>query len=197
MNPKHLRLIVPAALGAVAFLPRIGYHTALLYTRSYEASADYLDSVRVDALQKLNLQPIPTEESLEAEVTKAALKYRLPPPLLGALVHVESRHNSDAYSPKGAIGLAQVMPFNAKRCGLDRVSKLWDEKTNLDCGAKILSQELVTYRGDLNRALMAYNGGPKAVTNKYPESVAYSRNIRDLLAQSILAQYASLASKED
>ena len=192
MNPKHLRLIVPAALGAVAFLPRIGYHTALLYTRSYEASADYLDSVRVDALQKLNLQPIPTEESLEAEVTKAALKYRLPPPLLGALVHVESHHNLDAYSPKGAIGLAQIMPFNAKRCGLDKVSKLWDEKTNLDCGAQILSEELKAYQGNLKLALIVYNGGPKAIKNKYKESYDYADKVIQIFAQSFFVSRSAV-----
>ena len=196
MELRQLRLIVPAVLTAGALLPRAGYHAARLYQSGYEASAEYIDAATTATLQRVGLQPIPTEQSLEAEISRAAIRYKLPPPLLGALVHTESSKDSDAYSPKGAIGLAQIMPANAKRCGLPKASRLWDDRTNLDCGAKILAQELATYRGDLEKALQAYNGGAKCV-GKCSESLAYSKRILKLVAQSTLAQYASLAAKED
>ena len=95
---------------------------------------------------------------LEAEVERAADAYGLSRKVLKALVKVESAYNPKAVSPVGARGIAQIMPFNAKRCGLPNADHLWDPTYNLRCGARILREELDQH-GDLQRALTVYNCG--------------------------------------
>ena len=95
---------------------------------------------------------------LEAEVERAADAYGLSRKVLKALVRVESAYNPKAISPVGARGIAQIMPFNAKRCGLPDADHLWDPTYNLRCGARILREELDQH-GDLQRALTVYNCG--------------------------------------
>ncbi len=95
---------------------------------------------------------------LEAEVERAADAYGLSRKVLKALVRVESAYNPKAVSRVGARGIAQIMPANAKRCGLPNADHLWDPTYNLRCGAKILREELDIH-GDLQRALTVYNCG--------------------------------------
>jgi len=95
---------------------------------------------------------------LEAEVERAADAYGLSRKVLKALVKVESAYNPKAVSKVGARGIAQIMPFNARRCGLPDADHLWDATTNLRCGAQILREELDQH-GDLQRALTVYNCG--------------------------------------
>ncbi len=95
---------------------------------------------------------------LEAEVERAADAYGLSRKVLKALVRVESAYNPKAVSPVGARGIAQIMPFNARRCGLPNADHLWDPTYNLRCGARILREELDQH-GDLQRALTVYNCG--------------------------------------
>jgi soluble lytic murein transglycosylase-like protein len=66
----------------------------------------------------------------------------------------------------------QVMPANFKRCKLPHAGALWETRNNINCGAQIIAEELANYK-QLDRALKVYNGGPKALTNRYPESEAY------------------------
>lgn len=95
---------------------------------------------------------------LEAEVERAADAYGLSRKVLKALVRVESAYNPKAVSRVGARGIAQIMPFNARRCGLPDADHLWDATINLRCGAQILREELDQH-GDLRRALTVYNCG--------------------------------------
>lgn len=95
---------------------------------------------------------------LEAEVERAADAYGLRRSVLKALVRVESAYNPKAISKVGARGIAQIMPFNASRCGLSDAGKLWDATYNVRCGAQILREELDQH-GDLHKALTVYNCG--------------------------------------
>lgn len=93
--------------------------------------------------------------------------------LFQALVRVESAFNPDAVSPKGARGLAQLMPDTA--CAL-RVD-INDPRENLDGGARYLLAQIETF-GSLELALAAYNAGPDAVRQyggipPYAETRAY------------------------
>jgi len=108
---------------------------------------------------RLLRRPVVASRSLlEAEVERAADAYGLSRKVLKALVRVESAYNPTAVSPVGARGIAQIMPFNAKRCGLPNADHLWDPTYNLRCGARILREELDQH-GDLQRALTVYNCG--------------------------------------
>ena len=79
----------------------------------------------------------------------------LDPCLVAAVVAVESGGDPRAVSPKGARGLMQVMPFHFGP-GEDPL----DPETNLRTGVVYLRNMIDHARGDLRRALAAYNGGP-------------------------------------
>lgn len=129
------------------------------------------ESAKYHGQRLAKLPTKPSQPLLEAETERAADAYRLPRRLLKALVHVESGYNPKAVSQVGAIGAAQIMPFNASRCGLSK-SHLWDATYNLRCGARILREE-IDRLGNLSDALAVYNcGKPRCVEGqKYAKKV--------------------------
>jgi soluble lytic murein transglycosylase-like protein len=90
----------------------------------------------------------------------AARQHNVPEDLFLRLVQQESGWNAGAVSPKGAIGLAQLMPGTAQLLGVDPT----DPKQNLEGGARYLRQQFNTF-GTWPLALAAYNAGPQAVTD--------------------------------
>ncbi|WP_319823747.1 lytic transglycosylase domain-containing protein [Thalassovita sp.] len=88
----------------------------------------------------------------------AAARNGVPEELFLRLVHQESRFNKDATSPKGALGLAQLMPDTADLLGVDPL----DPYENLDGGARYLAAQYKAF-GSWPLALAAYNAGPDAV----------------------------------
>lgn len=107
--------------------------------------------------------PASTAPETPAELaTKAAQKYLLPDSFVRSVMRAESDFQPDAVSPKGAIGLMQLMPETARELGVDPK----DPRQNVDGGAQYLRQLLARYEGDPNQvllALAAYNAGPAAV----------------------------------
>lgn len=89
--------------------------------------------------------------------------------LLKALIATESGFDAKAVSPRGAVGLMQVMPQTAQRYGVtgDRHNpvgkKLFDPGVNITTGAKYLRYLLDLFPGRLDLALAAYNAGEGAV----------------------------------
>lgn len=111
-------------------------------------------------------------------VDEAADRYGLPRKLLHGLVKAESAYQPNAISPKGAIGLMQLMPGTAKLLGADP----HDPVQNVDAGARHLRDLLLKYDGGLFRALAAYNAGAGAVQKyggvpPYRETVVYIQKI--------------------
>lgn len=74
----------------------------------------------------------------------------------------ESRFNPNAVSPAGAKGVAQFMPFHKGKWGLDSGNDFFDPKASIDAGAKFMSH-LTERTGSQQLALVAYNGGEKAI----------------------------------
>jgi soluble lytic murein transglycosylase-like protein len=111
-------------------------------------------------------------------VDEAADRYGLPRALVHSLVKAESAYRPAAVSPKGAIGLMQLMPGTARLLGADP----YDPRQNVDAGARHLRDLLLKYEGGLYRALAAYNAGAGAVEKyrgvpPYAETVGYIRRI--------------------
>ncbi len=110
------------------------------------------------------------------EVKVAALDSGVETALLHAVIMTESNYNARAKSPKGAQGLMQLMPFTAKRFG---VNNSYDPGQNIQGGARYLSYLLKLFNNDFSLAVAAYNAGENAVIehgNKIPpyrETVNY------------------------
>lgn len=124
--------------------------------------------------------PIPqevSEGSYYQMAIKMAERYQIPKQLFFNLVTAESNWDPVIVSPRGAIGLAQLMPGTAEELGVDP----WDAYDNLDGGARYLRQQYEHF-GTWELALAAYNAGPGAVARfegipPYPETQEYVEKI--------------------
>ena len=122
----------------------------------------------------------PTREALETLVRETATRLGVDPDLADALVRQESGYRVDAVSPAGARGLTQLMPATAAALG---VMDPFDPVQNVEGGLRYLADKLLAYRGDVDRALVAFNGGHGAVQaweagDPYSESRRYVYAIR-------------------
>jgi soluble lytic murein transglycosylase-like protein len=102
--------------------------------------------------------------------------------LVASIVQVESRFTRDAVSPRGAVGLMQVLPSTGELYG---AADLNDPHVNLDIGCRYLGRLLRDFDGDLERAVAAYNAGPATVVRyggvpPFRETRAYVRKVLDL-----------------
>lgn len=120
----------------------------------------------------------PSRQPYDAAVSEAAVRHRIDPKLLHALVTVESAYRPQAVSTAGAGGLTQLMPGTATALG---VSDRFDVDANLSGGADYLARQLLRF-GDLRLALAAYNAGPERVARlgripKISETQAYVAHV--------------------
>ncbi|MGB6942308.1 MAG: lytic transglycosylase domain-containing protein [Bryobacteraceae bacterium] len=114
-------------------------------------------------------------------VTQAAVHAGLPPAIVQSIARAESGYREDAVSPKGAIGLMQLMPKTA--AGLD--ADPHDPAQNAEAGARYLRDLLEKYENDphqVSKAVAAYNAGPAAVDKyhgipPYPETIQYVNRV--------------------
>ena len=102
--------------------------------------------------------PTPMKDAVTL-VRDAALRTGLPPALVESVARVESNLRSDAVSPKGALGVMQLMPATARELAADP----YDTAQNIDAGARLLRELLIKYDGNVVKALSAYNAGVGAV----------------------------------
>jgi soluble lytic murein transglycosylase-like protein len=111
----------------------------------------------------------PAASAPRAMVRDAARRSGLPPEFVESVAQVESGFRPDAISPKGAIGVMQLMPGTAKTLGADP----HDSAQNIDAGTRLLRDLLLKYDGDVVKALAAYNAGEGAV-DKYQGMPPYN-----------------------
>ncbi|HWT71472.1 MAG TPA: lytic transglycosylase domain-containing protein [Oxalicibacterium sp.] len=111
----------------------------------------------------------PNLKKYEKYLNKVAREYQLDPALLKAVMAAESGFDPAAVSPRGAIGLMQVLPSTAERFGLQAdkkrsiAQKLTDPKINIRLGARYLHFLHKLYPDQLPLMLASYNAGEGAV----------------------------------
>ena len=122
-------------------------------------------------------------DAIHALVDRLAARIGVDVRLAEAVVQVESNYEPRAVSPKGAMGLMQLMPVVAQQYA---VADPFDPETNLDAGLRYLRSLLD--RLSPSNALAAYNAGEAAVGKyggmpPFPETQSYVRRVLALVAR--------------
>lgn len=127
----------------------------------------------------------PNIKTVEPLIHQIAGRQDVDPALVKAVMAVESGFNPAAVSPKGAIGLMQVIPDTGARFGVSADArrtieqKLADPRTNITAGVRYLSWLMQQFPNNLELVLAAYNAGEGAVQRynnripPYPETQQY------------------------
>lgn len=122
-------------------------------------------------------------------VEEAADRHGIHSSFLHAVARAESGYRPDAVSPKGAVGIMQLMPATASAYSADPL----DPRQNVEAGTRYLADLLIRYKDypdQLRRALAAYNAGPGAVERfggvpPYPETRNYVRKVMGQYLKSL------------
>jgi soluble lytic murein transglycosylase-like protein len=160
-------------------MPLSGY---VLFKKEALRAPERATAPRVEAVEPTPRQA-PTRvrvpalrERYAALVSRVAREQQLDAALLHAVITVESAYDERAQSPRGAMGLMQLMPATAQRYG---VRDAWNPLENVRAGARYLKDLLALFNDNLNLALAAYNAGEGAVIGSghrippYPETRNY------------------------
>ena len=119
------------------------------------------------------------------EIALAAAAAALDPALVHAVIYVESRYRQNAVSPKGAIGLMQVLPGTAARYGIKDPSR--SAQINLKAGTLYLRDLLRMFDNRTDLALAAYNAGEGAVLRHSGRIPPYRET--QMYVRAVLAKY--------
>jgi soluble lytic murein transglycosylase-like protein len=188
---KHIFVIAALALCAVAGLSRpaeaqiYSWHDASgVLTLSDRPQNGTARALTVPVGPPLITHSNPHYEPL---IRQHAGQHGLRPELVRAVIQVESAFNPRAVSPKGAMGLMQLMPATARLFG---VIDPFNPAENIRAGVSYLRQLLERYDQDERLALAAYNAGPAAVAKygskvpPYKETQNYVRKITGIGANT-------------
>ena len=123
---------------------------------------------------------------LKALVDNIATTHGVDPALVRAVMKTESNFNRFAVSPKGALGLMQLIPTTGRRYG---VRDFFDPQQNVEGGVRYLKFLLEKFKGNLDLSLAAYNAGENLVERlgripPIPETTNYVRKIRAIYKKS-------------
>ncbi len=143
----------------------------------------------------------PGYKSVRHLLREAARAHDIDYALLQALIATESGFDAAAVSPKGAVGLMQVMPATARGYGLEDqrrrpvARQLTDARTNIQVGSRHLSRMLTKFPDRPDLALAAYNAGLNAVRRAGNQVPPY-RETQNYV-RTVLALYAVLKPAAD
>jgi len=101
-----------------------------------------------------------TVVEIEAHIREIAVRYRISPHLVAAIVEVESEFNPRAVSRRGARGLMQLMPGMASSL---QIEDMFDPYENIEGGVRLLRRLMDRFQGNVPLVLAAYNAGEPAV----------------------------------
>ena len=153
--------------------------SAEIYRRVDPSGVVHYSNIPPSFLPAKTGRPQGSPTPLREMITATALRHGVDSLLVEAIVAVESNFNPWAISPKGAMGLMQLMPETAQRYA---VHDPFDPLQNIAGGTRYLRDLLYRFDGDLPQALAAYNAGETAVVRyrgipPYPETKDYIQKV--------------------
>jgi soluble lytic murein transglycosylase-like protein len=170
----------PATADAQIYAWRDANGTLVLSDRAIDAPTEVYQVEGAPTFVTTRPERSPSaRERYEPLIREHATRQGLRPELVRAVIQVESGFDPRALSPKGAMGLMQLMPGTAEELG---VNDPWDPGENIRGGTTYLRRLLDHFDGDERLALAAYNAGPGAVTRyggtpPYRETREYVRKV--------------------
>lgn len=149
--------------------------------------------VTADRDQRPAVPELSPDASVNEIIEHTAERYKVDPLLVHSVIQVESAYNKNAVSPKGAMGMMQLMPATARSLG---VRNPFDARENIEAGVRYLKQLQDTFKDD-RFALAAYNAGPGAVAKfgtipPYAETMNYVVQVGKRLGNARRAQREQL-----
>ena len=108
------------------------------------------------------------DERIENAVELYSNQHGVDSNLVKAIIKVESNFDPNVVSSAGAKGLMQLMPENCKALGVEDPFNI---EQNIEGGVKHIKEYIDRYDGDIEMALMAYNGGPTRMMNRGVTSI--------------------------
>jgi soluble lytic murein transglycosylase-like protein len=177
----------PPAKITIKTVVRADAHSGRLVRASVVASRVVPEKVIAPAPPPSAATPAPEPgATVNALVANIARRHEVEPSLVDSVIRVESNYNPNAISPKGAMGLMQLIPSTARRFG---VNNTFHPEQNIEGGVRYLKYLMQLYNGDERLALAAYNAGEGAVAKykgipPYPETQNYVYQVGKKLGQS-------------
>jgi hypothetical protein len=173
-----------------ALSPASGASSSLLVNRFSDNETSYAEAKPME----IPVAPKSTETRYDGIIAKSAERHHVDPALVKAVISQESGWNPQAISPKGAVGLMQLIPGTAQRYG---AHNSFDPVQNVEAGTSYLKSLLDRYDNNLDKTLAAYNAGENAVDRNggvpaYPETQKYVQKVSDRYFQPSSGRNTSL-----
>ncbi len=195
MSKMMRRTALVFAAAVLAATPGIAAEYGSAGTSAYRLNVEQPGAYRLGgkvpqapAPEPARESPIPSllaDKPYAAQIQIAAREAAIDQALVHALIFVESRYNPAARSPKGALGLMQVLPDTAARYGIANAA--FSPEANLQAGTRYLSDLMQLFDNRLDLVLAAYNAGENAVL-RYGERIPPYRETQ-LYVPAVLAKY--------
>jgi soluble lytic murein transglycosylase-like protein len=188
--PSHMTTVVRADVKTGRLIRSTAISPRAVSAYTGEAPATTAPTTSSGAILGTLIDRIASEQGVEA-------------PLVRSVIQAESNYNPSAVSPKGALGMMQLIPSTARRFG---VADAFNVADNIQGGVRYLRFLLDYYNNDYVRAIAAYNAGEAAVdkyngippyseTRNYVYTVA--RNLKTARARQEETRVSPLPSKEN
>lgn len=175
-----LLVLCPAVASAQIYAWRDANGNLVLSDKAKDPSAKtYSISPAIDTTVRTTKPLSRRAAQYQSLIEEHATRNGLSIDLVRALIQAESAFNPRAVSPKGALGLMQLMPSTAAEYG---VLDAFNPVENVRAGVKYLKRLLDGYEGNVELALAAYNAGPGAV-KKYGGKVPPYRETKNYVAR--------------
>lgn len=191
-----LALAIPATALAGGIYKYVEADGTIVYTnvppkgakarQARKVEGEFRPAPSVDQPARITTWTRKSLSDFDAYIDEAAIRYKMPPALVRAVMHAESAFDPNALSHVGASGLMQLMPGTAREM---YVKDIFDPRENIEGGVRYLRVLANEFDGDMVKMVAAYNAGPDAVKKyggqvpPYPETQAYVRKVISLYFQ--------------